>query len=162
MKNKTTITFELERSTSTNTILMTSKIDLIKQIKEFTMTDLRTAKNIVDELAQALVNAQPDDRQTRLKINDLVADLQGADLLDILRFITVTMKPKPTNDFTPEPIDPVKETWLHHNCEDACRHQCEYNGCERMVTFHDEPFCFTHSPDEGSSVPGYDSRNKRV
>lgn len=153
MKTTTTITFELQRSVVDNKILMSDKVDLIKQIKEFTMCDLRTAKNIVDELAQSLKNAQPDDRQTRLKIHTLIGDLEGNDLLDVLQFINVTMKPKPTSK--------LPTTGVYHNCGDACRHQCEYNGCERMIAFHDEPFCFTHSPDSGSSVPGYDSRDKR-
>lgn len=34
-------------------------------------------------------------------------------------------------------------------------HPCTYPGCEHVVEFDDEPFCFTHSPDSGSSVPGY-------
>ena len=152
MKTTTTITFELQRGVATNKVVMNDKIDLIKQIKEFTMCDLRTAKNIVDDLSQSLEKAQPDDRQTRLKIHELVSDMEGADLLDVLRFITVTMKPKPAK---------IPTTGVYHNCDDACRHQCEYNGCDRMIAFHDEPYCFTHSPDSGSSVPGYDSRTQK-
>lgn len=152
MKNTTTITFELQRSVVNNKILMTDKVDLIKQIKEFAYCDLRTAKNIVDQLAQSLQDAQPDDRQTRLKIHGLISDMEGIDLLDVLQFINVTMKPKPASK--------LPTTGVYHNCGDECRHQCEYAGCDRMISFHDEPFCFTHSPDEGSSVPGYDSRNK--
>jgi hypothetical protein len=34
-------------------------------------------------------------------------------------------------------------------------HQCETYGCDRVVQYVDEPHCFTHSPDSGSSVPGY-------
>lgn len=34
-------------------------------------------------------------------------------------------------------------------------HQCEEPGCERQVEFDDEPKCFAHSPDEGSSLYGY-------
>ena len=35
------------------------------------------------------------------------------------------------------------------------RHPCTYPGCDHTVEFDDEPMCFTHSPDEGSAVPGY-------
>jgi hypothetical protein len=34
-------------------------------------------------------------------------------------------------------------------------HECITPGCDRRVEFDDEPWCFTHSPDEGSSVEGY-------
>lgn len=37
-------------------------------------------------------------------------------------------------------------------------HVCETYGCERTVQYDDEPYCFTHSPDEGSSVRGYSAR----
>jgi hypothetical protein len=49
---------------------------------------------------------------------------------------------------------------MYHNCDDACTHKCEHPDCNRIVQYHDEPYCFTHSPDSGSSIPGYDSRNK--
>lgn len=34
-------------------------------------------------------------------------------------------------------------------------HPCERQGCTSVVEFDDEPCCFEHSPDSGSSVPGY-------
>jgi len=34
-------------------------------------------------------------------------------------------------------------------------HECAEEGCTRIVQYNDEPRCFTHSPDEGSSVKGY-------
>lgn len=34
-------------------------------------------------------------------------------------------------------------------------HPCEHPGCPRIVEYDDEPYCFTHSPDSGSFVPGY-------
>lgn len=37
-------------------------------------------------------------------------------------------------------------------------HECEMDGCLRNVEFDDEPFCFTHSPDKGSSMPGYSAK----
>lgn len=38
-------------------------------------------------------------------------------------------------------------------------HPCTHpGGCTRTVEFDDEPFCFEHSPDEGSSVTGYSFR----
>jgi len=39
-------------------------------------------------------------------------------------------------------------------------HPCTYfGGCENHVEFDDEPFCFVHSPDSGSVVPGYSYKN---
>lgn len=35
------------------------------------------------------------------------------------------------------------------------RHRCEHPSCGYFVNYDDEPYCFTHSPDEGSSVRGY-------
>jgi hypothetical protein len=40
------------------------------------------------------------------------------------------------------------------------RHPCEMDGCPCTVEYDDEPWCFTHSPDEGSAVPGYSYRAK--
>lgn len=40
-------------------------------------------------------------------------------------------------------------------------HECEMQGCDRKVIYDDEPWCFTHSPDEGSSVRGYSAFEKR-
>lgn len=37
-------------------------------------------------------------------------------------------------------------------------HKCVTPGCDRQVEFDDEPWCFTHSPDEGSSLQGYSAR----
>ncbi len=37
-------------------------------------------------------------------------------------------------------------------------HECEEEGCPWIVPFDDEPKCFTHSPDSGSSVRGYSAR----
>lgn len=34
-------------------------------------------------------------------------------------------------------------------------HPCIEEGCEHIVPYDDEPWCFSHSPDSGSSVPGY-------
>jgi hypothetical protein len=34
-------------------------------------------------------------------------------------------------------------------------HPCAYPGCDHRVNFDDEPYCFGHSPDSGSSVRGY-------
>lgn len=37
-------------------------------------------------------------------------------------------------------------------------HECEFQDCDVVVQYDDEPFCFAHSPDEGSSVMGYSAR----
>lgn len=39
-------------------------------------------------------------------------------------------------------------------------HECEEPGCKTIVQFDDEPKCFIHSPDSGSSVLGYSARAK--
>jgi hypothetical protein len=39
-------------------------------------------------------------------------------------------------------------------------HKCEHDTCTSMVTYDDEPWCFIHSPDSGSSVRGYSARRK--
>ncbi len=37
-------------------------------------------------------------------------------------------------------------------------HECRDDKCTHMVEFDDEPFCFTHSPDSGSSVRGWSAK----
>lgn len=44
------------------------------------------------------------------------------------------------------------------NHEGIFVHQCVAEGCNSVVEFDDEPWCFTHSPDEGSSVFGFSAR----
>lgn len=34
-------------------------------------------------------------------------------------------------------------------------HPCQRIGCREYVAYDDEPFCFVHSPDSGSTFPGY-------
>lgn len=34
-------------------------------------------------------------------------------------------------------------------------HPCVTPGCEHIVPYDDEPWCFEHSPDSGSAVRGY-------
>ena len=34
-------------------------------------------------------------------------------------------------------------------------HPCGKHECKNTVQFDDEPYCYTHSPDSGSSLPGY-------
>ncbi len=41
-------------------------------------------------------------------------------------------------------------------------HKCKRTGCETMVEFDDEPYCFGHSPDSGSSVAGYSARAEEI
>lgn len=37
-------------------------------------------------------------------------------------------------------------------------HQCEEEGCTVTVIYDDEPKCYKHSPDSGSSLRGYSAR----
>lgn len=39
-------------------------------------------------------------------------------------------------------------------------HKCEKAGCDSTPIYDDEPFCFKHSPDEGSSKKGYSAWGK--
>lgn len=39
-------------------------------------------------------------------------------------------------------------------------HTCEEESCSTVVRFDDEPYCFIHSPDSGSTVIGYSARAK--
>lgn len=47
------------------------------------------------------------------------------------------------------------------NHDGLFEHECEEPGCTRIVLYDDEPKCFTHSPDEGSTVVGYSARSKK-
>lgn len=42
--------------------------------------------------------------------------------------------------------------------EGIFHHECEDQLCGHNVIFDDEPYCFSHSPDVGSSVRGYSAR----
>lgn len=42
--------------------------------------------------------------------------------------------------------------------EEIFPHECITPSCEKIVQFDDEPWCFEHSPDEGSSLAGYSAR----
>lgn len=37
-------------------------------------------------------------------------------------------------------------------------HECITKDCPRIVENDDEPWCYEHSPDEGSSLAGYSAR----
>ena len=39
-------------------------------------------------------------------------------------------------------------------------HECLDDDCTNMVEYDDEPWCFEHSPDQGSSVQGYSARRQ--
>lgn len=56
-------------------------------------------------------------------------------------------------------ILPGDELWPIKDVENgAFHHKCLQNDCHRIVEFDDEPNCFKHSQDEGSSVPGFSAR----
>jgi len=42
--------------------------------------------------------------------------------------------------------------------EGIFKHECEHAGCTQTVLYDDEPRCYVHSPDSGSSVRGYSAR----
>lgn len=41
-------------------------------------------------------------------------------------------------------------------------HKCEFRTCDSRPVYDDEPYCFVHSPDEGSSVRGYSAYAKEM
>lgn len=42
--------------------------------------------------------------------------------------------------------------------EGIFKHQCVHPDCGKIIEFDDEPWCFEHSPDEGSSLYGWSAR----
>lgn len=40
-------------------------------------------------------------------------------------------------------------------------HKCSDFDCKCIVEFDDEPYCYVHSPDSGSSVEGYSAREQQ-
>lgn len=47
-----------------------------------------------------------------------------------------------------------RDNWCHTHWG-LFLHQCTEPGCPSTVRYDDEPYCFTHSPDEGSSRRGW-------
>lgn len=47
-----------------------------------------------------------------------------------------------------------------HITEGVFVHQCISPGCGTLVEYDDEPCCFKHSPDSGSSLPFYSARQR--
>lgn len=46
--------------------------------------------------------------------------------------------------------------------DDLYPHRCITQGCTKIVEFDDEPWCFEHSPDEGSSLHGWSAHRALV
>lgn len=55
---------------------------------------------------------------------------------------------------------PAKSNQWCHQHYGLYPHPCVHTGCDRTVQYDDEPWCFTHSPDEGSSVKGYSAHQQ--
>jgi hypothetical protein len=81
-----------------------------------------------------------------------------------LALVVAATEPVITDDEAAALIEPLP-------CDDDCTcrgvsynpeypdaHPCIEPGCEHTVLFDDEPHCYTHSPDSGSSVRGYSYR----
>lgn len=49
----------------------------------------------------------------------------------------------------------LNDVWWCHDHFGLYPHKCVKFGCEKRPVYDDEPCCFEHSPDEGSSVRGY-------
>lgn len=57
--------------------------------------------------------------------------------------------------------DTERPLWCHNHFG-LFPHTCEEYGCDHRVAYDDEPRCFTHSPDSGSSVRGYSAYKKSI
>lgn len=153
----TTINIDFKSDVIVHTLELNNKIGFIKQIREATNCSLRDAKDAAEKISKIITDLEPATNVVRSRIARVLSDHDENNpenlqfLLDVLQFMQTT-KPgnlKAHNIAVPE----------HHMCGDECLHECEHAGCDRKIPYHDEPYCFTHSPDSGSSVPGYDSRN---
>jgi hypothetical protein len=69
-----------------------------------------------------------------LDMSDVIAMYEAMDF-DVTQFFVGSEE---------EPVDDDNES-----------HPCTHSDCTVTVPYDDEPFCFDHSPDHGSTVPGY-------
>lgn len=174
----TNINIPLSRNVVTHKFVILNKLQFIKDIRSGTQCTLTEAKHIADKIDDMFQELKPAQQTVySLVLTELIQHQNDSPenlsfLMDVLQFMKTTSPAnlkahnidvpkmgtfKENGDY--EPYDPVKEKSMYHTCDDACLHECEHAGCERMVAYHDEPYCFTHSPDSGSSMPGYDSRD---
>lgn len=64
--------------------------------------------------------------------------------------LAASMEARAGDDCPPHGIDRPNDGIWHHDCERF--------DCGKVVIYDDEPYCFEHSPDSGSSVAGYSAR----
>jgi len=147
---KHSLTFTISHDIISHELRVEDKINTIKAFHSITQCDLHTAKSSVDAIADTLnnmlaaANPKPNTVKTSIiaELDKIDLNDENLDLLrDILQFVQVTNGAKIT-------------THTH----DEGKHKCEEPGCDRIVQFWDEPYCFTHSPDSGSSFQNYDAR----
>jgi len=69
-----------------------------------------------------------------------------------------------SNDLLPQDEDDGLVSIDLHDENDSLDHifvhECIGPGCVTLVEYDDEPWCFSCSPDEGSSVRGYSARRE--
>jgi len=164
----TTINIDFKSDVIVHTLELDNKIGFIKQIREATNCSLRDAKDAAEKISKIITDLEPATNVVRSRIARVLSDHDENNpenlqfLLDVLQFMQTT---KPSNLKAHNiPVGTFSDNgdykpYEHHMCGDECLHECEHAGCDRKIPYHDEPYCFTHSPDSGSSVPGYDSRN---
>jgi len=162
------IIIPLHKNSITHLLSLDTKLDFIRNIRNATNCDLKAAKEAAEAIEKIILNLVPTINTTRNRIAQVMKEHEANTpenfqfLLDVLQFMQTT---KPSNLRAHNiPVGTFKENgdykpYEHHMCDDECLHECEHAGCDRKIPYHDEPYCFTHSPDSGSSVPGYDSRN---
>jgi hypothetical protein len=42
------------------------------------------------------------------------------------------------------------------------KHKCVVESCSEIVLYDDEPWCYDHSPDSGSSLAGYSASKQSL
>jgi len=97
-----TISFQLSRDVATNEIKLHDKINTIMDIRKFTFCDLKHAKDMVENFVDCLNKANINNPVLRSDIRHAINDLEGKDLIDIMRFIQA-IKNTSLNNKNPNP-----------------------------------------------------------
>lgn len=168
--------------------VLTTKGDLLRQISFIKMIrtmfpgiSLKEAKEFTDEFKFFMnkeFNLMNREETIKARITNMMNSLNLEELRDLEKISSFLVSETPHREgfkeFMEEKNKPIlikepdpellklldeDEEEQYHTCDmEPCRHKCEHTGCENYITYHDEPYCFYHSPDSGSSFKNYDSR----
>ena len=169
------INIQFTENPYTHALMLDSKIEFIKNIKNATNCDMRSAKIAAEEIEGIILGLEPTVMTTRNRIDQILnSHEQNAPgnlqfLLDVLQFMKTNLSANvprhvATSTFKEngeyQPYEPVKKKSTYHACTVDCHHKCEELLCDDYVLHHDQPYCSLHSLDSGPTVKGYDSRNE--